>query len=105
MKAPGPRIWTERKRLRDNYGYTDDVIINCLDYIYNIEHKKKLSESLCLITPISVDKMMKWKHKEQIKSNQLTAAYQTQVNEHIVSIQENITSKKENWNPDEWLED
>lgn len=105
LKAPGPRIWTERKRLQDVYGYTDNIIIDCLEYIYNVEHKKKLSESLCLVTPASVDKMIKWKHREQVKGNQLAVAYQTQINEHIVPVKENTTSKKENWNPDEWLED
>ena len=30
IKSPGPRIWTERKRLRDKYGYTDNTIIECL---------------------------------------------------------------------------
>ena len=39
IKSPGPVIWTQRKRLRDTYGYTDEVIVDCLDYIYNVENK------------------------------------------------------------------
>ena len=105
LKAPGPRIWTERKRLQDNYGYTDDVIIDCLEYIYNVEKTKKLAESLCLVNPISVNKMKHWKNSEQQKACAVIAASQTQIQEHIVPIKENTTSNKTNWNPDEWLED
>ena len=57
LKSPGPRIWNERKRLIDKYGYTDEIIIDCLDYIYNVEHAAKLAESLCLVNPTTVAKM------------------------------------------------
>ena len=69
LKAPGPRIWTERKRLQEKYGYTDDIIIECLNYLYNIKHKKKLSESLCLVSPISIDEMMRWKRYELLPTH------------------------------------
>jgi DNA-directed RNA polymerase subunit RPC12/RpoP len=105
LKAPGQRIWTERKRLIENYGYTDNTIIECLDYIYKVEHKKKLAESLCLVNPISVNKMKHWKNSEQQKACAVIAASKTQIQEHIVPIKENTTSNKTNWNPDEWLED
>ena len=36
IKSPGPVIWTQRKKLRDTYGYTDSAIIDCLEYIYNV---------------------------------------------------------------------
>lgn len=36
IKTPGPLIWTQRKRLQDTYGYTDDIIVECLDYLYNV---------------------------------------------------------------------
>ena len=42
IKSPGPLIWTQRKRLRDTYGYTDDAIVDCLEYNYNVEHMNKL---------------------------------------------------------------
>ena len=105
LKAPGSRIWAERKRLKDQYGYSDDIIIDCLDYIYNVEKKKKLSESLCLINPNSIDKMKKWKAAEQSQANSIVAAYQLEIKEYKVPIKENTTSNKTNWNPDDWLED
>lgn len=103
IKAPGPRIWTERKRLKDTYGYTDDVLIDCLDYIYKVEKKKKFSESLCLINPTLVDKMMSYKRREQNKNNKIVSAINTQTNEYFVSIKENTEKKNNKWNPDDWL--
>lgn len=104
IKAPGPRIWTERKRLRDNYGYTDNVIIDCLDYIYNVENKKKLVESLTLITPEMVNRMKLYQKKKQTESIKLTQAMQQEVKEHIVPIKENKEKKKIDYDPDEWLD-
>lgn len=74
IKSPGPRIWTERKRLQDKYGYTDDVIVHCLDYIYNVEKKKKYTESLCLVTPPMVEKAQRWQKTEETKANLLAQA-------------------------------
>lgn len=105
LKAPGPRIWTERKRLINNYGYTDAIIIDCLDYIYKIEHKKKLAESLCLINPEMVDKMLQFKKKQQVNSEKIIAAMQAETKEIVVPINENNTKKSNRWNPDEWLDD
>ena len=105
IKAPGPRIWTERKRLIDKYGYTDNVIIDCLKYLYKVEKKNKIAESLYLINPSSVDRMISWKKGEKREAMQLAAAYKTETKEHIVSIKENTTQKNEELNPDSWLED
>ena len=33
IKAPGPLIYTQRKRIKHEYGYTDKIIIDCLEYI------------------------------------------------------------------------
>lgn len=102
-KSPGPQIWTERKRLREKYGYTDSIIIDCLDYIYNVEKIKKKSETLYFVTPSMIEKMRQWKREEQQKNNGIIAAYQTKYNEYIVPIKENNISNKTNWNPDDWL--
>ena len=104
LKAPGPRIWTERKRLMDNYGYTDSVIVDCLDYIYKVEKKKKLAESLCLVNPTMVEKMMQYKRMEQNKNYSIIAAMQTQSQEYVVPISENTTKKDNKWDLDDWLD-
>lgn len=103
IKSPTPQIWTERKRLREKYGYTDSIIIDCLDYIYNVEKIKKKSETLYFVTPSMIEKMRQWKQAEQQRNNGIIAAYQTKYNEYIVPIKENNTSNKTNWNPDDWL--
>lgn len=74
LKSPGPRIWTERKRLRDNFGYTDDAIVDCLDYIYNVKRMNKLAESLALVTPRSMMEMKKWRSEENSKASNIVAA-------------------------------
>ena len=105
LKSPGPRIWKERQRLQDTYGYTDDTIIDCLDYIYCVEKKKKLAESLCLVQPYMVEKMMKYKARKEHEAMNIVRAAKTEVKEYIVPIKENTTKKKESLNPDDWLED
>lgn len=104
LKMPGPRIWTERKRLIDTYGYTDDVIIDCLEYIYNVEKKKKLAESLYLINPITIDKMKQYKREQARKSMMMAQALNTETKEYVVPIRESKPKAKENLDPDEWLD-
>lgn len=105
LKAPGPRIWTERRRLINTYGYTDKIIIDCLDYIYNVEKKRKLTESLCLVTPTTVNAMMRWKRNNENKGILLAAASQQKPKEINVDIKENNDNVKEDCNPDDWLEE
>lgn len=106
IKVPGPRIWTERKRLMDTYGYTDSIIIDCLDYIYNVEHKKKLSESLCLINPEMIARMQAHGKIQERENNKIVAAINTKTNEYIVPIQKKKEKHpQDSWNSDDWLDD
>jgi len=106
VKAPGPQIWTERKRLIDNYGYSDETIINCLDYVYNVLRKPKKSVTLYFVNPSMVDEMMKYRRKQKVQSLNLAAALQTEVREYVVPIKENTSSRKKiMYDPDEWLDD
>lgn len=96
IKAPGPIIWTQRKRLRDKYGYTDDAIINCLDYIYNVEKSQKLSETLVLVTPQSMERMRRWKARKDAESASIVAAIaNTEMKEQVVKVAENKKEQKE----------
>ena len=105
LKAPGARIWTERKRLIDTYGYTDDIIVDCLDYIYNVEHKKKLSESLCLVNPPTVERMKKYKSVQEYNANKLVDAIPAPSQKHVVPVREIKDEDKHAINLDEWFED
>ncbi len=105
IKSPGPRIWTERKRLRDTYGYTDNAVVECLDYIYKVVKKDKLAESLALVNPRSMSNMKAWKADIQARAGSIAAAMaNTQTKEYIVPIKEN-TSKREEINLDDALLD
>ena len=96
IKSPGPIIWTQRKRLREEYGYSDEALADCLDYLYNVEHKKKLSESLVLVTPMAMERMRKWKSQQNALSGSIAAAINnTKLEEHNVTIKENNSKKKE----------
>lgn len=104
IKTPGPRIWTERKRLQETYGYTDNAIIDCLDYIYNVEKKKKFAETLYLINPATMDKMKAYQREKNNESLKLAAATTTKFNEYIAPIQTNKNKVKIEYDPDEWLD-
>ena len=96
IKSPGPRIWTERKRLMDAYGYTDDAIVDCLDYIYNVEHMNKLTESLALVNPRSMTNMKSWRAFKKAQASGIAASIaNTEMKEYIVPVRENTTKKKE----------
>ena len=105
IKSPGPRIWTERKRLINTYGYTDDAIVDCLDYIYNVVKKNKLAESLALVNPRSMANMKSWKAAKQAQAGSIAAAMaNTNTTEYVVPIKEN-NNKKEEINLDDALLD
>ena len=105
IKTPGPRIWTERKRLIDTYGYSDETIVNCLDYIYNVLKKPKKVETIYLVNPTMVDEMMQYRRNQHAGSlNLVRAIQQTEYKEYIVSIQEPKDKKKEILDSDEWLD-
>ena len=100
-----PRIMRDRKRIITKYGYTDNTIMDCLDYLYNVLKMKVLSKSLCLVTPANVEKMKKYKRQQSAAAGQVIAAASAQIIEHQISVKENKEEPKEDFNLDEWLED
>lgn len=105
IKSPGPRIWKERQNLIAKYGYTDDIIIDCLDYIYNVQKTKKLSETLYLVNPPMIEKMLKYKHQKEREgwsiANAIAATNNVKV--HFVPIREK-KDKQADWDPDDFLD-
>ena len=94
IKSPGPLIWTQRKHIRETYGYTDNTIIECLEYIYNVKRMNKLKESLGLINPRSVEEMRKWKKEREAIGSSLNAALtNTVINKQVVSVRENTRQR------------
>ena len=106
IKSPGPLIWTQRKRLKDEYGYTDDAIVDCLEYIYNVEHMNKLKESLGLVNPRNMAKMKAWRASKKAQAGSLVAALvNTETREYVVPVRENKKKRKEINLDDALLED
>ena len=96
LKSPGPLIWTQRKRLRDKFGYTDDAIVDCLDYIYHVKHMDKLKESLGLINPRSMEEMRRWRADQKARASTLAAALiNTEVTREQVLVSVKKNEKKE----------
>lgn len=89
LKAPGPRIWTDRERIQKKYGYTDETIIDCLKYIYEVQGIKKLTESLSLVTPINVDKMMAYKRAQNFRKNLFNEAMKNNYRYEKITVREN----------------
>lgn len=93
LKSPGPLIWTQRKRLQEKYGYTDDAIVDCLEYIYHVKHMEKLKESLGLVGPRSMAEMKVWRNeKKSIASGIAAAIANTEMHEYVVPTE--IKKKK-----------
>ena len=96
IKSPGPVIWAQRKKIREKYAYTDDTIVDCLDYVYNVKHIKKLSESLYFVKPDMIEEMKKWKKNRAAQGSGMAAAIlNTQVTEAKVKVRENNEKRKE----------
>lgn len=96
IKSPGPLIWTQRKRLRELYGYTDDAIVDCLEYIYHVKHMNKLKESLGLVGPRSMEEMRQWRaEKNGQASNIVAALVNNTMEKELVSLNVTKNIKKE----------
>ncbi len=104
IKSPGQRIWKERERIINKYGFTDKVIVDCLDYLYNEVKVKKLVETIVLVNPVNVQKMRQFQHDQTAQANQIVNAFKTEVREYNIKPRENTEEKKEEWNPDDWLD-
>lgn len=109
INSPGPRLWTERKRLINTFGYTDQTIVECLDYLYKVKGFKVLSESLCLIKPPVVEEMLKYKRKIDFKQNQIVDGIIDSFNNNYeipqIKIKENNEKKirQTGWDSDDYL--
>lgn len=106
LKSPGPVIWTQRKRIQAQYGYTDETIIQCLEYMYKVEKRKILTENLYLVNPTNVEKALKYNSQQSYENAKLISAITNQqMQEYNVKIKENAGIKKVELNPDDFLND
>ena len=66
---------------------------------------KVLSESLCLVTPTNVEKMLQYKKRQLAKAELLATAANQETKEYVVPVKEIEDRKKEILNPDDFLDD
>ena len=102
LRSPGARIWKERQQIQAQYGFTDDTIVDCLEYLYKIEKKRKYAETIRLVTPGAVERMLRYKNSRQVLENDIQAQVATNVTETTVKIKENTTPNKKKFNLDDF---
>ena len=107
-KSPGPVIWSQRKDIQAKYGYTDNTIIKCLDYVYNVLHFKKEKPTLGLVTPMNIEKMLQYRKKQEYEDTKLMQAFVQGVEQRNttfhVKVRENKDAEEE-WNLDDCLKE
>ncbi len=97
LKAPGPRIWKQRKRLREKYGYDDETIILTLDYLFFVEKRKFIEETIGLVAPWSVERARKWSEETKRDTWLLEVAKRKSdavLKKEKVSVQDVVNGKK-----------
>lgn len=106
IKSPGPKIYSQRKMLKQKYGFTDDTIVMALDYLFNIKKLDKSFESLGLINPESVDEARSYFASINSKAKNLKESLMN-MNVETVTIPvmpNNRVPKKDLLNPKDYLE-
>lgn len=107
-KSPGPMVWSQRKNIQAKYGYTDDTIIKCLDYVYNVLHFEKEKPTLGLVTPMNIEKMLQYRKKQEYEDTKLIQAFIQGVEQRNttfhVKVRENKDTEEE-WNLDDCLKE
>lgn len=86
IKAPGPKIYSQRKKLKEQYGFTDKTIMQTLEYLFKVKKFNKSFESLGLVNPQTVDEAKKYYDKLKIEQEKLQEAEKTRVRELIIPV-------------------
>lgn len=105
LKKPGSRIWGDRKRLQENYGYNDRLIADCLIYVYEVEKIPKKSNSLYFVNPTTIDRMAKYKRAQVAEANSIAQAMNNNYTEYIVPIKEHKEKEKPAFDFDSFFND
>ena len=87
IKAPGPKLYSQRKKLKETYGFTDDTILQTLEYLFRVKHFNKGFESLGLVNPQSVDEAKRYFKKQKEELEKMKQVEEARVRDLIVPIQ------------------
>lgn len=102
IKAPGPKIWTQRKRLIEK-GYTDDTILKTLMYLYEVKSKKKLTETLGLVSVNNINAALNYYMGRDIHAAIMAEAMINAPKEVKQIKRRDLEEKKTYTNPDDIL--
>lgn len=105
IKRPGPQIYSERTRLKEKYGYTDKIIVNCLKYVYEVEKIPKKANTLYFVNPTNVDKMMQYNRMQENIGNNIAQATKMEYKEYVVPIKEKKKEEKPQFDFDSFFDD
>ena len=86
IKAPGPKLYSQRKKLKETYGFTDDTILQTLEYLFRVKHFNKGFESLGLVNPQSVDEAKRYFKKQKEELEKMKQAEEARVRDLIVPV-------------------
>ena len=103
-----PTINKRKRLLYETYGYTDQTIIDCLEYAYKVKGYVVLEKVLGIIKPPLVEEMLQYKKVQDFKENQIVNAIIDNTNKTQnlpqIKIRENMRPKKKStWDDDNFL--
>lgn len=104
IRVPGPKIYTQRKALKEKYGFTTDTIIQTLEYLYRVKKLDRTYESIGLVNPQTVEEAKNYYKQKALIYEKLKKAEETKVKDLITPIQKK-ERKVDLLDIDEYLED
>ena len=88
IRAPGPKIYAQRRKIKENYGFTDETIMKTLDYLFKVKKMDKGFESIGLVNPKTVDEA-----KDYYESKKVVVVNENKVEKIIVPTNDNKKKK------------
>lgn len=93
--------------LYETYGYTDQTIIDCLEYAYTVKGYVVLEKALGIVKPPLVEEMLQYKRAKEFKENQIVNAIIDGTNKKNlpqIKVRENMKPrKKSTWDDENFL--
>lgn len=108
VKKPGAYVWKQRGKIIEEYGYTDQIITDTLNYIYSVKGYKPLATSICLVKPPMVEEMLQYKKAKDFKENRIVDAIIDGVNNkqelpQIKTRENEKPKRKSSWDEEDYL--
>lgn len=97
-----------RKALYETYGYTDNTIIDCLEYAYTVKGYVVLEKILGIVKPPLVEEMLQYKREKEFKENKIVNAIIDSFTDTRelpkIHVRENMKPKKKTtWDDENYL--